>query len=149
MARTLASMRARPFEAVVLLLMPCYGVAMLVFDARPTAVEQVMPTLIQRGWEVGLLVAGLTGILGVLWPGECATRLGIELAALLVLAAATGMFVVALGATSSREVIPAMAFVGSISLGALWRSVEIVLTLRRMSVNDRTADGPAPLGRAP
>ncbi|MEU4781832.1 hypothetical protein [Micromonospora sp. NPDC023633] len=50
-----------------------------------------MPGPIQAGWESGLIVAGVAGLLGVVWPGRLSTGLGIELASVLMLGTITGM----------------------------------------------------------
>ncbi|SCL15668.1 hypothetical protein [Micromonospora inyonensis] len=147
MGRILDQTRIRPFETVVLLVAPICGALLVALDVRPPSVEQAMPDLVQTGWAAGLLVAGLTGLLGIFWPGRCATRLGIELAAVLILATVTGMYVVALSATAGRQAIPATSFIVAVALGSVWRSVEIVLVLRRLSRNGREVERESPLGR--
>ncbi|MFI6822925.1 hypothetical protein ACIBJE_18500 [Micromonospora sp. NPDC050187] len=147
--RILDQTRIRPYETVVLLVAPVCGALMMALDVRPPSVEQAMPDLVQTGWEFGLLVAGLTGLLGIVWPGQCATRLGIELAAVLILATVTGMYVVALSTTAGTQAIAATLFIAAVAIGSVWRSVEIVLILRRLSEIGREVERESPFGRTP
>ncbi|XTZ13230.1 hypothetical protein ACQSSU_16900 [Micromonospora echinospora] len=147
--RILDQTRDRPFETVVIVVAPVCGALMMALDVRPPSVQQAMPDLVQTGWEFGLLVAGLTGLLGILWPGRCATRLGIELAAILVLATVTGMYVVALSTTAGRQALPATSFIAAVAVGSVWRSLEIVLVLRRLSEIGREVEHESPFGRTP
>ncbi|SCG63938.1 hypothetical protein GA0070609_3919 [Micromonospora echinaurantiaca] len=124
--------RHQPFEIAVLVTAPVCGLLLIVLDVRPQSVELAMPAPIQVGWESGLILVGITGLLGVLWPGRLSTALGIELAAVLVLATLTGMYAVALTVVSGRQAVAAASFIAAVAAGSGWRSLEILLDLRRM-----------------
>ncbi|MFG2010197.1 hypothetical protein ACGFNF_14110 [Micromonospora sp. NPDC048868] len=126
--------RHQPFEIAIMATAPVCGVLLIVLDARPQSVEMAMPGPIQVGWESGLIVAGVAGLLGVLWPGRLSTGLGIELASVLVLGTITGMHAVALAVVAGAQGVAAMAFIVAVAVGSVWRAVQIALDLRRLAV---------------
>lgn len=139
--------RHQPFEMAVLAIAPICGLLLIVLDVRPPSVEMAMPAPLQAGWESGLIVVGLTGLLGVLWPGRLSTALGIELAAVLVLGTLAGMYAVALAVISGRQAVGAASFITAVAVGSAWRSVEILLDLRRLvRASQLTRADPLPTG---
>ena len=98
----------QPFEVAALIMTPVCGVLLLALDVRPPSVQLSMPEPIQLGWEVALIVVGVGGLLGILWPGRLSTGLGVEFASVLVLGTITGMYAVALvavGVSASEEIL--------------------------------------------
>lgn len=120
----------RVFEFAVLGTAPVCGVLLTALDVHPTSVEVAMPAVVRIGWEVGLIVVGLAGLLGMFWPGELGTGLGIELAAVLMLGALAAMYVVAVLAVAGAQAVVAASFVGAVAVGSWLRSAEIVRSLR-------------------
>ncbi|MGC4791085.1 hypothetical protein ACLQ22_25045 [Micromonospora sp. DT178] len=125
--------RHQPFEIAIMATAPVCGVLLIVLDVRPQSVEMAMPGPIQAGWESGLIVAGVAGLLGVLWPGRLSTGLGIELASVLMLGTITGMYAVALAVVTGPQGVAAMSFVVAVAAGSGWRAVQIALDLRRLT----------------
>ncbi|MEU2615098.1 hypothetical protein ABZ570_26485 [Micromonospora sp. NPDC007271] len=122
--------RRRVFEFAVLSTAPVCGVLLTVLHVRPQSVELTMPGVIRVCWEFGLIVAGVAGLLGMFWPGQLGTGLGIELAALLMLGAIAAMYVVSLLVFAGEQAVVAASFVGAVAFGSWLRSAEIVRSLR-------------------
>ncbi|MCX4389736.1 hypothetical protein OG777_22780 [Micromonospora peucetia] len=125
--------RHQPFEIAIMATAPVCGALLIVLDVRPQSVAMAMPGPIQAGWESGLIVVGVAGLLGVLWPGRLSTGLGIELASLLMLGTVTGMYAVALTVVTGRQGVAATSFIVAVAVGSGWRAVQIVLDLRRLT----------------
>jgi len=117
------------------------GCALLAVDARPRTVTEAMPAIVQITWEVGLLVCGAVGLVGVGWRGHPATGLGVELGALMLLGSSTAMYGIALFSIAGLQATAAGAFIGAASAGSWWRSAQIVRDLRRIA---RVSAGGAP-----
>jgi hypothetical protein len=120
----------QPFEVAALITTPICGFLLLVLDVRSTSVQLSMPKPIQLGWEVALIVVGVGGLLGILWPGRLSTGLGIEFACVLVLGTITGMYAVALVAVLGSQGLVAASLVSAVPLGAFWRAGLIAFDLR-------------------
>ncbi|MEV1333760.1 hypothetical protein AB0J20_29775 [Micromonospora costi] len=140
--------RHQPFEVATLLSAPVCGVLLILFDVRPASVTMTMPPPIQAGWELGLIVGGLMGLAGILWPGRLSTGLGVELASLLMLGAVAAMYALALIAVSGRQGVAAVAFIFAVSAGSLWRSGQIVIDLRRLALAGQGVAAPLPEGES-
>ncbi|MFG3707426.1 hypothetical protein ACGF7U_22245 [Micromonospora sp. NPDC047670] len=135
----------QPFEIAILATAPVCGILLIVLDVRPQSVEMAMPGPIQAGWESGLIVVGVTGLLGVLWPGRLSTALGIELASMLMLGTITGMYAVALSVVAGRQGVAATSFIVAVAIGSGWRAGQILLDLRRLT---RAIRSTGPVGLA-
>ncbi len=122
----------RPFQNAVVAIAPVCGTLMLCMETRPPAVEIAMPDPVRIGWELGLILAGLVGIAGLLWPGRCSTRLGMELASMLMLGTVTGMYAVTLAVISGRTSVTAASFISAVAVGSWWRAGELLRDLRGM-----------------
>ncbi len=120
----------RVFELAVLITAPVCGVLLAVLHIRPESVELTMPEAIRVCWEFGLIVAGLAGLLGMFWPGQLGTGLGIELAAMLMLGAIAAMYVVSILVVADEQALVAASFVSAVAFGSWLRSVEIARSLR-------------------
>ncbi|MGK5737902.1 hypothetical protein [Micromonospora sp. URMC 103] len=140
--------RHQPFEVATLLIAPLCGVLLVVLDVRPPSVRITMPPPIQAGWEFGLIVAGLAGLAGILWPGRVSTGLGIELASLLMLGAITSMYALALVVVAGTQAVAVVAFILSVSAGSFWRCGQIVCDLRRLALISRSIAVPLPEGES-
>ncbi|WBB65915.1 hypothetical protein [Micromonospora sp. WMMD812] len=125
--------RRQPFEIAILVAAAVCGLLLILLDVGPPSVEMAMPPAIQTGWRIGLVVVGLIGLSGVLWPGRTSTGLGIELAALLMLGTFAGMYALTLAVISGRQSIAATSFVTAVATGSFWRSTQIILDLRRLA----------------
>ncbi|MET7747931.1 hypothetical protein [Micromonospora sp. NPDC005367] len=132
--------RRQPFEVAVLLAAPPCGLLLIVLDVRPPSVTLAMDTPIQVLWEAGLIVGGVIGLSGIIWPGRLATGLGIELAAVVLLGTITAMYAAALAAVSGRSGTAAISFIVAVSVGSFWRAGQIVLDLRLLAAASRTTD---------
>ncbi|TNH30173.1 hypothetical protein FHG89_09005 [Micromonospora orduensis] len=124
--------RHQPYEVAVLVTSPICGVLMLTLDVRPTSVQTSMPAPVQAAWELGLILVGVGGLLGILWPGRLSTGLGLELASVLVLGTITGMYAVALVSLWSQQSLVASSFVVAVTIGSIWRAIQIAVDLRRL-----------------
>ncbi|MEU4399145.1 hypothetical protein [Micromonospora orduensis] len=124
--------RHQPYEVAVLATSPLCGILMLTLDVRPTSVQTSMPALVQAAWELGLILVGVGGLLGILWPGRLSTGLGIELASVLVLGTITGMYAAALMSLWNQQSLVASSFVIAVTIGSIWRGVQIAVDLRRL-----------------
>jgi hypothetical protein len=122
---------------------PVCGVLLIVLGVRPQSVEMAMPGPIQVGWEYGLVVAGVAGLLGIFWPGRLSTALGVELASVLMLGTITGMYAVALAVVAGQQGVAATSFVGAVAIGSGWRATQIVRDLRALT---KTAQAAQPTG---
>ncbi|MET8352355.1 MULTISPECIES: hypothetical protein [unclassified Micromonospora] len=125
--------RHQPFEVAALAMAPVCGVLLLLLGGRPTSVRMAMPVPIQIGWELGLVLVGVGGLLGILWPGRLATGLGIELASVVVFGTISGMYTMALLVVSGRQAIAAASFITALAVGSLWRAAQIAIDLRRLA----------------
>ncbi|MEH1031007.1 hypothetical protein ACWD6L_15000 [Micromonospora profundi] len=120
----------QPFEVAALITTSICGVLLMTLDARPPSVQLSMPEPIQLGWEVSLIVVGVAGLLGILWPGRLSTGLGIEFASVLVLGTITGMYAVALVAVSGQQGVVAASLISAVPAGSFWRAAQIANDLR-------------------
>ncbi|WP_444950697.1 hypothetical protein [Micromonospora ureilytica] len=120
----------QPFEVAALVTTPICGILLLALDVRPPSVQMSMPEPIQVGWEVSLVVVGLGGLLGILWPGQLSTGLGVELASVLVLGTITGMYAVALVAVAGEQGVVAASLIAAVPAGSFWRAAQIAIDLR-------------------
>ncbi|MFF5052979.1 hypothetical protein ACFY1S_07340 [Micromonospora sp. NPDC000663] len=124
--------RHQPYEVAVLATSPVCGILMLTLDVRPTSVQTSMPAPVQAAWEISLILVGVAGLLGMLWPGRLSTGLGIELASVTVLGTITGMFAVALVSLWNHQSLVTASFVVAVTIGSIWRAVQIAVDLRRL-----------------
>lgn len=124
--------RQQPHEVAVLAMAPVCGLLMVLLDVRPASVQTSMPAPLQVAWEIGLITAGVCGLLGLSWPGRLSTGLGMELASILVLATITGMYAVALVALWSQQSLVASSFIVAVTVGSLWRAGQLAVDLRRL-----------------
>ncbi|MER7440367.1 hypothetical protein [Micromonospora avicenniae] len=131
--------RRQPFEVAVLLAAPPCGLLLILLDVRPPSVTLTMDTPIQVLWELGLIVGGMIGLSGIIWPGRLATGLGIELAAVVLLGTITVMYAVALAAVSGRSGTAAISFILAVSAGSFWRAGQIIFDLRLLARASRTS----------
>ncbi|MFI7609459.1 hypothetical protein ACIBTV_30700 [Micromonospora sp. NPDC049366] len=125
--------RRQPFEIAILVAAAICGLLLILLDVGPPSVELTMPAPVQAGWRVGLVLVGIGGLLGILWPGRVATGLGIELAALLMLGTSAAMYALTLTVISGRHSIAATSFVTAVATGSFWRAAQIVFDLRRLA----------------
>ncbi|MGW3602048.1 hypothetical protein [Micromonospora sp. NPDC005161] len=121
--------RHQPFEVAALAMAPVCGALLLLLGGRPTSVRMAMPVPIQIGWEIGLVLVGVGGLLGILWPGRLATGL----ASVVVFGTISGMYTMALLVVSGRQAIAAASFITALAVGSLWRAAQIAIDLRRLA----------------
>ncbi|MEU5908189.1 hypothetical protein [Micromonospora sp. NPDC047527] len=129
----------QPFEVAALVTTSICGVLLMALGARPQSVELSMPGPLQLGWEVSLVVVGVTGLLGILWPGRLSTGLGIEFAAVLVLGTITGMYAVALVAVTGQQGVVAASLISAVPAGSFWRAAQIAVDLRCLAYGHQCA----------
>ncbi|MEU8158053.1 hypothetical protein AB0B94_30740 [Micromonospora sp. NPDC048986] len=108
------------------------GLALLLGDTRPASVAASMPVWLQSTWEVGLLVCGVVGLVGIWWRGALVSALAVELGALFLLGALTAMYTIALFSVSAGQATAAGAFVSAVAVASWWRSGQIIRDLRRL-----------------
>lgn len=107
--------RRDPPELFLLGLCLLSGATFLVGAAPPSLVERAMPGWVVTAWYVMLVVAGLVGIAGNLWPGQLHTALLVRLSGQLLAAGPAAAYVVAVvafagpGALFSAVVVAAWA----------------------------------------
>ncbi|MET8367096.1 hypothetical protein ABZU53_26400 [Micromonospora sp. NPDC005194] len=128
--------KSQPFEVAALVTTPICGFLLLVLDVQAPSVQLSMPEPVQLGWEVALIVVGVGGLLGILWPGRLSTSLGIELASVLVLGTIIGMYAVAV--TGSQGLVAA-SLISAVPLGAFWRAALIAVDLRCLAYGHQCA----------
>lgn len=121
-----------PFEIAVLITAVACGVTLVVTDTRPASVTAAMPAPVQTLWEVGLVVSGVVGLVGVTWTGALATSMGVELIGMVLLGTVTCMYAVALYVVSGTAAIAAGAFVCGIAAAAWVRAAQVLMDLRRV-----------------
>lgn len=134
-----------PFEVAVLVAALICGMALLATETRPRSVTAAMPAFVQAAWEVGLIVAGVVGIVGITWPGQLSTALGVELLGVAVLGTVTTMYALALYFVSGTQAIAAGAFVTGVAVAGWWRVGQIsrdLLRVARATANGAVADVP-------
>ncbi|MFY1595500.1 hypothetical protein [Micromonospora sp. WMMD737] len=130
--------------AVLVAAVAC-GVALVATDRRPASVTAAMPATVQTLWEVGLVVAGVVGLVGICWSGTLSTSMGVELIGMILLGTVTAMYGVALYVVSGMAAIAAGAFVVAVAVASWARAVQVLRDLRRVgraAQNGRTADVP-------
>ncbi|MFG1652407.1 hypothetical protein ACGFIE_21010 [Micromonospora sp. NPDC049275] len=129
----------QPFEVAALVTTPICGFLLLVLDVRSPSVQLSMPEPLQLGWEVALIVVGVGGLSGILWPGRLSTGLGIEFASVLVLGTITGMYAVALVAVAGAQGLVAASLISAVPLGAFWRAAQVAADLRCLAYDHQCA----------
>ncbi|MFG1955431.1 hypothetical protein [Micromonospora sp. NPDC048830] len=134
----------RVYEFAVLATSPVCGVLLAAGDIRPHSVEVAMPGAIRLCWEFGLIAVGVAGLLGMFWPGQLGTGLGIELAAVLMLGAIAAMYVVSVLVVAGAQAVVAASFVGAVVVGSWLRAAEIVRSLRWLVRMHQAAADPCP-----
>jgi hypothetical protein len=141
-----------PFEVTFLFAALVCGVALVASDMRPLSVAAAMPAVVQGIWEVGLVLVGVTGLLGISWRGQLSTGLGVELGAVVLLGTTTSMYAIAMFAITGAPVLVAGSFIAAVAVASWWRSAQIVrdlLLLARVSVNGTIVDVPLIAERDP
>lgn len=128
----------RPFENAIVFTSPMCGTVMLVLGAPPS-LGVAMPEPIRIGWQLGLVVAGLIGIAGLLWPGRYATGLGLELAAMLMLGTVTSMYAITMGVSGGLAAVTSISFLTAVALASWWRGGELLHDLFRLVEPERPA----------
>lgn len=121
-----------PFEVVFLAASALVGLVLLVVDARPRSVTTAMPAVVQVGWDVGLIVAGVVGLVGVTWTGRLSTALAVELLGMFALGTSTTMYSIVLFAVSGWAALAAGTFITAIAVASWWRAGQIWADLRRI-----------------
>jgi hypothetical protein len=130
--RTIVSGRD-PFEVTFLVAALVCGIALVVSHRRPLAITAAMPVVVQEVWEVGLILVGIVGLLGIAWRGQFATGLGVELCSLVLLGTTTSMYSIALFAVSGTMALAAGSFITAVAVASWWRSAQIMRDLRRLA----------------
>ncbi|MGW4465377.1 hypothetical protein [Micromonospora sp. NPDC004704] len=122
-----------PFETTLLLAAIVCGSSLLVVDTRPLSVTVAMPLAVQATWEVGLIIAGLAGLVGIRWRGQLSTGLGVELGAIVLFGTTTGMYALAVFAITGLAGLAAGTFIAAASIASYWRCYQIIRDLRRLA----------------
>ncbi|MEE6261871.1 hypothetical protein [Plantactinospora sonchi] len=128
-----------PFEVTSLLAALVCGITLVGIEGSPRSVSAAIPGDLERAWELTLVVVGVVGLVGILWPGHPATRLGVELGALLALGAVTGMYAIALLVSIGASGVFAGTFTAGTAVAAWCRAIQIVRDLGRLARLDDTA----------
>lgn len=134
-----------PFEVAVLIAAVACGIALVVSDRRPASVTASMNVTVQTLWQVGLIVAGVVGLVGLFWPGDLSTSMGVELIGMILLGTVTTMYGLALFVVAGWEAIAAGAFVVAVAVAAWARTAQVLRDRRRVgraAQKGRTADVP-------
>ncbi|WP_329108575.1 hypothetical protein OG792_07935 [Micromonospora sp. NBC_01699] len=122
----------QPFEVTLLVAAAVCGTGLILIDTRPRSVSVAMPVVVQAIWEIGLIVGGMVGLLGIGWRGQLSTGLGLELGAVVMLGTTTGMYAIAVFAISGRAGLAAGTFIAAVSAASYWRGGQIIRDLRRL-----------------
>ncbi|MEV4628840.1 hypothetical protein AB0J90_21485 [Micromonospora sp. NPDC049523] len=122
-----------PFEVTLLLAAIVCGAGLLLADARPRSVTVAMPTAVQATWEVGLIIAGVAGLVGITWRGQLSTGLGVELGAIVLFGTFSAMYSLAVLAITGLTGLTAGTFVGAVAVASYWRCYQIVRDLRQLA----------------
>ncbi|MGW0432869.1 hypothetical protein ACWDV4_10030 [Micromonospora sp. NPDC003197] len=121
-----------PFEAMLFVAALVCGVLLIVAGFQPPSIDVAMPPVVEVIWEVGLVLVGVGGLLGISWPGHLVTGIGIELGAMVLLGTTTAMYSIAVLIVSGRLALIAGAFIGAVAVASLWRSLQILRDLRKL-----------------
>lgn len=136
-----------PYEVAVLIASVGCGIALIATDRRPASVAAAMPAMVQAAWEVGLIVAGVIGLVGIGWAsiGKLSTAMGVELIGVIILGTGSTMYAIALYVVSGSAAIAAGAFVTAVAVASWARAYQIIRDLRKVAhamKHGRTADVP-------
>lgn len=132
-----------PFEVMILTAATIAGIVLLTMQLSPRSVASALHPMVQTLWQYELLIGGVTGLVGVFWPGSLYASLKVEAIGLFILATATTMYTIALAAVSGSQGITAGSFVGAIAIASWARVAQIFRDLRRATRaarNGRTAE---------
>lgn len=125
-----------PFEVFVLAASAAAGAALQVSGTPPPAsVQAAMPPVLETVWELGLIVAGVTGLIGVWWRGHPVTGLGVETLGVGALGTGMAMYTVAIAAYAGARGLSGGLFLGALAVGSWWRVAQIVRIIRRAARN--------------
>jgi hypothetical protein len=127
-----------PFEVTFLVAALVCGIALVVSHRRPPSIAAAMPVVVQEIWEIGLILVGIIGLLGIAWPGQTSTGLGVELCSLVLLGTTTSMYSISLFAISGTMALAAGSFITAIAVASWWRSAQITRDLRRLAQSATT-----------
>ncbi|MCZ7478925.1 hypothetical protein [Micromonospora sp. WMMC273] len=109
------------------------GMVLLISGERPRSVTTAMPALVLLLWEIGLVGAGVIGLMGVTWRGQLSTGLAVELLGLILLGSASTMYAVAVYVVSGWGAVVAGSYVIAAAGASWWRAGQIVRDLSRVA----------------
>lgn len=106
------------------------GVSYLAGARAPTSVEAVMPDWLVAAWKVALVIAGLVGIVGNLWPGDLGTALLVRLSGQLLASGPGAAFSIAAFAYAGQPALFAGGLVAAWAVACLWTARHLAQDLR-------------------
>lgn len=121
-----------PFQVGVLAGVLIAAVGVLAADRPPESLQRTMNRPLIAAWLVLLIGGSIAAQLGAFWPGEIDTGLIIEGAGVLAVSTMTTIYVVALIHVQGGNAVAAGAFIGGIALAAWWRTVQIIIDVRKV-----------------
>ncbi|MEO3929958.1 hypothetical protein ABGB07_39825 [Micromonosporaceae bacterium B7E4] len=127
-----------PYQVAVHLAAVACGLVLALTDRVPRSAAEAMHPVVLVLWVVLLVACGVAAPVGAWWRGCVRTGLRVELAGVLLLAAATGMYAVALFAVSGWQALAAGSFLVGLAAGAGWRAVQIRWELRHLAAVERS-----------
>ncbi|RKR90579.1 hypothetical protein BDK92_4957 [Micromonospora pisi] len=113
------------------------GTAMLVMSVGAPSTIDAMPALMRSIWHVGLVFIGIIGLVGIVWRGDLAVGLALQLGSLILLATAASMYAVALFAAPGTAATLAGVSIAAIPVVSLWGAGQIVGKLDGLRQVDR------------
>ena len=121
-----------PFEVAVLAASAVAGLLLFATDTSPGSVREGMPGAVQTVWQVGLVVAGVVGLVGLWWQGRrLDDGLAVETVGVGGLGTVCAMYTAALFVVSGTQAIAAGAFVAAVAAASWWRIGQIIKDMHR------------------
>lgn len=122
----------RPHELLFLALSLLFGVLYTLGSPPPQSVAAQMPSWLVHVWSVGLLLSGVVGLVGALWPMPLDRGLGLELGGMLLGAAALVVTTAAVFEYAGSAGLFGGGFSAAWALANIARAAQIVHDLREV-----------------
>jgi hypothetical protein len=124
--------RRHPHELMLLVVSVLQGAAYAIGQPRPNSVAVLLPPVVVTAWYVLLLVSGVVGLTGNLWPGHLDTALRLRLSGNFLAAAPAAVYGITLLAFGGLRGSFAASIVLAWAGACMWRAWQLRADLRQI-----------------
>lgn len=134
-----------PFQVATVAACPLSAIAILVTNEHPPSLDLALPPPLADVWLFCLAASGVVALTGAYWTGKLDTGLLTEGGGVAVLASALTTYGAALFVVNGGNAIGAGAFLLAIAVAGWWRTVQIVVDVRKVWRAQRAGITAAPV----